>query len=117
MPAEGQFSLITIRTDGQNVTQVTKSVHFHDLEINNVSDEMFDYRFPTGSGLWDSDKHKKFLRDPFGKWVEQVGFSDGSFQGTAPAQSKVNFAAWGFVACFASTVMLGVARWRRSPRP
>lgn len=112
MPLQCDFQLLTILPSGQTVLRVDKKFVFSDIKVNNVSDEAFNFQWPTGAALYDNDTRTKYYRDASGKWVQRTDIAE-EIAHTPSRVSAADFAPWVFLVSLATLLTLGYLRWRR----
>ena len=112
MALQGDFRILTKQPNGQTIVQVDKKFVFSDIRMNTVPDEAFDFKWPTGSTVYDNDKRTKLWRTASGKWVPQAKSEDDA----PPVRGHLSASEvgpWVLLACLAALLTLGLIRRRR----
>jgi|GEM_PF-2518148 len=113
LPLQGEFQLLTKQQNGQTTLQVDKKFVFSNIRVNAVSDDTFDFQWPTGAALYDNDTRTKYWRDVSGKWIPRTDL------GKVEAHSYNHLSAadivpWVFFVCLTALFTLGFIRWRHN---
>jgi len=111
MPTKAKFQLLQ-GENGQFIPRITKDFSFQNIEVNTVSDESFDFPWPTGAALFDEDTRTKYYRDASGNWIPRTDVAK-EMSHSPSRVSAADFAPWVLLVSLAALFTLGYLRWRR----
>lgn len=112
MATEGDWQLVITRPNQPTIVQVDKKFIFSDIQVNNVPDETFEFKWPTGASLYDNDTRTKYYRDASGNWVKRTDIAEALVH-TPSRVSAADFAPWVLLVSLTTLLTLGYLRWRR----